>query len=548
MPKKLFVIEAPGKIASFKSILSKMGMDFDVVATKGHLYSFPETLENLGIDNEFYDYERKCVNPSGVKFMRDAAQKCDEIIIATDADAEGDVIAWDVHELLKDLNENIFRLKLKGMDMESIKDSMSEIGPVRKQDAIPGRTRAMVDRMIGHTFSKNGIGVGRVLTALLGIVETQKPSVFRIRLTAPSKDNGRPWVTYFDLKEPLTEEIANKITNLNFPALSMAKSQQSSNKSLHMGDIMIKAGDELGMRPSESAAALQNNYESGFMSYPRSGSRGVSKGAQKRLQRLIQKSGFKGASENISPKTDNEVHDSPYPIGDVDVSKDPRKLGDEQGIRTLVARNIVKSSQIHKIESADSKIIHSFILKSGFSQNVADFISKLEWTREIGPNFPGQKSWDNSSIEVRMPETVLLERAVELGLGKPSTWAKHIDGFMKRGLVDEGLNLTQKGKEWVAASPKELLDPRLSAAIEKACDKIIPSVVDLDDKEPWSHMSEKIVKALPATISKQVIEKLSPHKPELVGSYQSDIQSIDPKVATQPEAPTVTTYRPTSSD
>ena len=66
-----------------------------------------------------------------------------------------------------------------------------------------------------------------------------------------------------------------------------------------------------------------------------------------------------------------------------------------------------------------------------------------------------------------------LESAVEMGLGKPSTWAKHIDGLFERGLVDDNLNLTQKGREWADHAPEELLDPRISAAIEKACDRMI---------------------------------------------------------------------------
>ena len=532
MSKKLFVIEAPGKISSFRSILTKIGIECDVVATKGHLYSFPEKLDNLGIDKNFFDIERKCINPTGVKFMREAARNCDEVIIATDADAEGDVIAWDVHELLKDIHTEIFRLKLKGMDADSVKDSLEHITPVKKEDAIPGRTRAMVDRMIGHTFSQNGIGVGRVLTALLGIIVNDKPSPIRVKLSAPSKDNGRPWVSFFDLTAPIDESIASRLIELNLPALSMKSSSVSNGQPLHMGDIMIKAGDELGMTPTESAKALQNNYESGFMSYPRSGSRGMSKGAQRRLKRMIQKSGFKGNNESIKEKDESEVHDAPYPIGDVDISKDPRKLGDDQGIRTLVARNIIKASQEHKKETADSRLLFEFIKSSGFSAEVSQFVANLEWTREIGPNFPGQKSWEQSSIEIRMPETVLLERAVELGLGKPSTWAKHIDGFMDRGLVDENLILTSKGEQWVQGSPKELLDARLSAAIEKACDKIIPSILEKSDKEAWSHMAEKIVKALPSQISGKIVERLPEHNPSLIVTYENDVAAIDPQAST----------------
>ena len=113
----------------------------------------------------------------------------------------------------------------------------------------------------------------------------------------------------------------------------MKANKEISAKPLHMGDIMSKASDELGMTPTETASSLQNLYESGQMSYPRSGSRGVSKGAQRRLERMMKRSGFKGKPENIREKDGGEVHDAPYPTKDVDVSKDPRKLGDDKGVQ-----------------------------------------------------------------------------------------------------------------------------------------------------------------------------------------------------------------------
>ena len=291
---KMFVIEAPGKISSFRTLLAKIGVEATVVATRGHLYSFPKHLSDLGIDDVFNEAKRKSHNDVAIKFIRDAAKKVENIYIATDADNEGDVIAWDVHELLKDICPNIYRVKLKGMDEESVKESLQDVSPVKKSDAVPGRTRALVDRMIGSTFSGDGKGVGRVLTALLGVVKNNELSPLRVKLSAPSKDGGTPWVATFSVKTPVTEDVANKLVELEFPALEMKANKEISAKPLHMGDIMSKAADELGMTPTETASSLQNLYESGQMSYPRSGSRGVSKGAQRRLERMMKRSGFKG--------------------------------------------------------------------------------------------------------------------------------------------------------------------------------------------------------------------------------------------------------------
>ncbi len=531
MTKVLFVIEAPGKIKSLEGILQRIGLDARVQATSGHLYEMPENLGDLGLDTRMNETKRKARKDKTIFYLRKEAREAEQIYIATDADAEGDVIAWDVYELIKDISPDVLRIKLKGMDAESIEASLTEARPIRKQDAIPGRTRAIVDRLIGHTFSKDGIGVGRVSTGLLGLVHHMQGnlSTARVRLTAPSKDGTQPWVAYFDVGKAISHPTAERLIKVNFPPLDMKAKGASSNRLMHMGEVMVRAGDELGMTPKESAASLQKMYESGQMSYPRSNARGVSKGAQRRLERMIRKSGFRGKSDRLAEKEADEVHDAPYPIGDVDVSKDPRKLGDDHGVRTVVAREFIKSSISREKQSAHTAAIKAHLLKEGFTDAEAGYIASLSWTREIGPRFPGEKSYPESAIDIRMPETVLLEKAVKMGLGRPSTWSNHIDNFMSRGLCDDNLELTDKGKEWVKQSPAQLLDPRVSKAIEAACERVLPGMMDSPDQEPWNTLAEKIVSALPADLAQPMMSMLEEHIPGIQNTYAEDIKRADPQ-------------------
>ncbi|EPX84007.1 DNA topoisomerase [Salipiger mucosus] len=529
MVASLFVIEAPGKIRALEHILKTLGHDAAVQATSGHLYEMPEDLGDLGIDKTFRDHKRTARNDKAIWYLRKAAREAETIYVATDADAEGDVIAWDVHELVKDINPEIYRMKLKGMDTASIEASLADVYPVRKSDAVPGRTRAIIDRMIGHSFSRDGIGVGRVSTGLLGMLSKHgdKLGTVKVRLVAPAKDGDAPWATEFDTNKTITPEIADKLTALSFPAIDMRARKPAPGDAMHMGEIMVRAGDELGMTPKESAKSLQSMYETGQMSYPRSNSKGVSKGAQRRLERMIRKSGFRGKADRISAKGDEDVHDAPYPIGDVDVSKDPRKLGDDHGVRTMVARNMVRSSLSRERQAAHSAEIEDFLKTQGFDDKVSKFVASRNWTREIGPRFPGEKTFQESSTTQRMPETVLLEKAVALGLGRPSTWANHIDSFMSRGLCDDNLQLTDKGQAWAAASPDELLNPQLSNLIEKACDRILPEMMDDPDREPWSILAEKIAGSLPDNLSNQMLGDLEPDAPRTENAYEMDIQRID---------------------
>ncbi|WP_315922650.1 DNA topoisomerase [Mesorhizobium sp. SP-1A] len=523
----LFVIEAPGKAKHIQEILKSVGIDARVQATKGHLYSMPDRLTPVGIDSGFREFERKLREPEIGQRIRDEAANAERVFIATDADEEGDVIAWDVAELIADIQAHPLRVRLRGMDEESVLESIEGASNVLKRDAIAGRTRAIVDRMIGSVFSRDGVAVGRVGTALLGLVQKEEPPVVRLRLVAPAKE-GRPWVADCDVKAPLDFQTAKKLEAVRFPVLDASeRKERSQGHPGNLADIMVSAGDKMDMSPKEAATSMQRLYEAGRVSYPRANSRGISRSVLRKVAKALQKSGYK-FDENIIPdKPDTDVHDAPYPIGRTEIARDPVKQGHDEGLRTLIARDMIKSGQVHELQFGVGERAGIHLKKMGFSEEVATYVSKLEWRREVGPQYPGQETWPESKVTVRRADTVLLQHAVEAGLGKPSTWANHIDKFMSRGLVDEDLNLTRKGKEWIAASPPALLDPRISAAIEQACDRVLKGMMDDPDREPWEILSEKIINALPDQLKKPLmnaVEKTPPHpKPDPIAPYRETV-------------------------
>ncbi|MTH96696.1 DNA topoisomerase [Roseibium sp. RKSG952] len=494
----LFIIEAPGKAKQLEAILSKTGSPVRVQATKGHLYEMPKKLTPMGIDTLFREFERSLRDHELGERIRNEAKEANRVFVATDADQEGDVIAWDVAELIADIHPDAMRVRLKGMDEESVKAALDDVTPVYKKDAVPGRTRAIIDRMIGGTFSGNGVSVGRVGSALLGLVDKHPPAVEQLRLVARAKDGGRPWIVDCKVEGIIDAKVARQLTKVSFPALEFkSETTPTSVPPAHTGDIMVRAGDRLDMSPKESSTALQKLYEAGRMSYPRSGSRGISKGTLSKVEKILRKAGYDFDGSKVAEKSETETHDAPYPIGNVAVSQDPVRQGHQEGLRTMVGRDLLKSGQEHSNQSADTSRIGAFLVNQGFSKNVAAHIAGLDWRRECGPNYPGQQRWPESKVTTRRLDTALLEAAVKNGLGRPSTWANHIEGFIARDLVDDNMKLTQKGSEWLYSSPVALRDPRVSAAIEAACEKTLPGMMDDPEREPWELLAEKIVTALP---------------------------------------------------
>lgn len=506
---RLFVIEAPRKARTFETFLRDIGeANAKVQATVGHLFEFPPMRGAVGIDRAFRDFERRPIRIEVVQRLRAEAQLAEEVIVATDADSEGEAIAWDVATLIADLHPEPRRMRLRGMDRESVRQALQELSPISRDDAIPGRTRAIIDRLIGIGYSKNGIAVGRVGTALLGLADKAGPGVHRLRLSAPAKDRGRPWLAEADVRAPLTMELARRLEALELPALDMRTRQPAPSQPGHTGDILVSAAQELDISPAEVGDAMQRSYEAGKLSYPRAGERSFSPAVASKFAEILRKAGYPSVkASNYPVKPEGGVHDAPYPIGQVDLANDPRQLGHDEGVRSVIARNLVRAGQQRMIERPAASPIGTFLMQNGFPQAVAVHVMSLDWRRDVGPRCPGQEAWPVSEVVERRADVVLLEKAVEAGLGRPSTWGRHIQKFMERGLVDANLALTAKGRAWKAASPEALLDPRVSAAIEAACERCPARFLSDPDREPWEMNAERIYRALPPDM-REVIGRL----------------------------------------
>lgn len=510
----LFIIEAPGKIKALEVILTRLGFPSRIQATKGHLMTMPERLRPLGIDCRMREFMRVPRDPVLALRVRSESETAKAVYIATDADQEGDVIAWDVAELIKDIHPTPLRVRMKGMDDESVREAIEQATPVRKEDAIAGRTRAIIDRMIGANFSNGDVSVGRISTALLGLVDRDAPAVHRLRLVAPAKEGGRPWIAEADIKDPLDKAMALRLSRIEFPAFSMnGPGGPHVTVPNHMGDVLVEAGDRLDLSPKEASDSMQRLYEAGRMSYPRAGSRGISDSVARKIAEIFRKSGYQVQANNYAKKSDDDVHDAPYPIGKTDPNLDPKKLGQDESVRQVVARGLVKSGFKSSVQQAKTEGLTDFLLSKGFPDAVAKLVSALPWTREHGPRVPGQETWPESGMISRRPDTVLLEAAIKAGLGRPSTWPTHIQAFMNRGLVDNELRLTERGADWLQNSPRELLDPRVSAAIEKACENRGTRLMIDPDREPWEILSEAIVHRLPERIQQSMIASIAAEPP-----------------------------------
>ena len=131
--KTLVIVESPAKA---KKIQQYLGNDYIIKSSFGHLTNLKG--KGLGVDilnnyNPIYEV----VKPKQLKELNDCLKKCDNVILASDNDREGEAISWHLANLLKiDMNKNnriIFNEITKDAIIKSINDPINN-GLVNSQE------------------------------------------------------------------------------------------------------------------------------------------------------------------------------------------------------------------------------------------------------------------------------------------------------------------------------------------------------------------------------------------------------------------------------
>ena len=177
---KLLLIESGGKIKKLKSIL---GSEWQIKATMGHVVE----LANDGEDSLGFtlDVERNRIDcrytPRGtrgkqtLKELREAVKQASEVLLATDADREGETISWHLAQQLRLKNPR--RAVYTEITEKAVRQAIANPRPLDLNLVAAGRCRDTLDKLVGYKGSpllwKLGNGaksMGRVQSATLHIL------------------------------------------------------------------------------------------------------------------------------------------------------------------------------------------------------------------------------------------------------------------------------------------------------------------------------------------------------------------------------------------
>ena len=181
---KLVIVESPAKCATIERYL---GSNYLVRASKGHIRDLANTGKGglgVNVDNGFaptyiINKDKKQV----VSFLLGEAKKCDEVILATDPDREGEAIAWHLATVLGLDIKTTKRLEFHEITRDSIAAAMENPRTIDEALVASQETRRILDRIIGYKLSNlinrkiKAKSAGRVQSVALKLIHEHEQEI-----------------------------------------------------------------------------------------------------------------------------------------------------------------------------------------------------------------------------------------------------------------------------------------------------------------------------------------------------------------------------------
>lgn len=457
----LIVIEAPGKLATMGCLLRSIGLADRVVvfATKGHLSGMPQNLIPLGITPDGRETLRSPINAHLVAELQEAAAGR-HVLLLTDPDQEGDVIAVDAAVMLEKIAASVGRARMASLTVDGLKEALSSVAPCRPMDAVPGRARAVVDRLIGAILSKDGIAAGRVSTALLGaVIDHHREGTLcsgEVSLAVRAADGGPPFTMVMPVSsQSMAEHLIEECEKVQ--PVQALRGRLPTPSPWTMGVALMAGATQLDVPLQDVESALQEAYEKGELSYPRTAAPGIAHEHLVATRTSAARLSLPFNAACLPDKGKDAPHEGLHILTEIDLMADPRLLPGSLAMMVLIGRGTVLAGQV---------------AMGGIPVNLPPHLAGLQASDGIGFHRRDKRlPWEKAPSLVMAyrpwaPDVAALAVLLDHKLGRPSTMVGHAVKFVRRELLGKDCKPTEKAYRWFGKSLPELLRPQTSNSME----------------------------------------------------------------------------------
>ena len=527
MSKKLVIVESPSKS---KTIEKYLGSSYKVVSSLGHIRDLSTSGKfGLGVDldNNFKpDYKIIKGKKKLVTELKKYVKESDFVYLATDPDREGEAISWHLYDALG-LKENDYkRIVFNEITKDVILNSFEHARNIDDNLVKSQETRRILDRIIGFRLSKlmqsktEGKSAGRVQSVALKIIVDREREIqaFNIEkyyeIDAHFDEFDSKLDTYkkekIDIK---TIEEAEKILNnldkyFVIESIEKKEKDKQSKYPFTTSTMQQEASTKLNFTSKKTMSVAQKLYEGislkdetvGLITYMRTDSIRMSDEFIKSTYAYINEKYGKDYIGYVkkSKKTEN-VQDAHEAIRPTSINRTPESIkeyltNDEYKLyRMIYYRALASLMKNAKVEATTIilnnneyrfKTTGQILIFDGYLKVYSDYEDSND---KIVPNLIEGNNIEANSVEytehetkppARYTESKLIKEMEELGIGRPSTYAKTIDTLKERAYVtlsekkfiptEVGFDITDRLQEFF----KDIINVKYTKEMEDDLDKI----------------------------------------------------------------------------
>lgn len=294
----LVIVESPAKCSKIQQYL---GNCYKVIASYGHLREL-NSIKNITFNNNNtvdlkFDIINNKIKRKQIEVIKNEIKKCDEVILASDSDREGEAIAWHICQLFNlDVNK-CKRIVFNEVTETAINHAIKNPRTINMDLVHAQQARQVLDLLVGFKISpvlwkfitynaKNSLSAGRCQTPALGLVYDNQ-----IEINEQEKKKNYNTIGYFttlNLPFELNKRFEKEAELSNFLELCKThdylykcspptKVNKTQPDPFTTSKLQQTVSNELRYSPKDTMKLCQSLYEGGYITYMRTDSKTYSK-------------------------------------------------------------------------------------------------------------------------------------------------------------------------------------------------------------------------------------------------------------------------------
>ena len=498
MSKTLVIVESPSKASKIQEYLGK---NYIVMASKGHITDLAKGGKHgLGIDigNDFKPkYVLMDDKVKVLDALLNASKQCDQILIASDPDREGEAISWHLAQRLEDTGKPIKRMVFNEIKKDKILKAVKEVRDIDLNLFHSQEARRILDRIVGFMvspFLMNFFGphlsAGRVQSVVTKMVidreleiESFNPEDYWTIQVNLSKDKNNSFITKYSGKitdQQTADLYKNIFTAPNVEYIVSEVLSDDEKKSppppLVTSTLQRIMSKEHGFGADRTMKAAQALYEAGYCTYIRTDSVRVGDEALQEVRSWIKDNNYQVPKKANVYKNKDASQDAHECIRPSDLTLLPHDNyaiidPDEKLVYETIWKYFVASQMTPAVYSTLRITLHvngnpkAEVKASGKALKSPGFLEILGITDDSQIDIPDLNVGDilqlhgKSPVKVekkqtqppgRYSEDKLIKELVNKNIGRPATYADLLSKICNRNYVEKKGNVyhaTELGKK-----------------------------------------------------------------------------------------------------